>query len=376
VIVVAAADERDNWGVGTVTVQVAPGGRVRFDITVLGAPGRRTLSLSSGDGVLSRVHAQIPAARSRLAVAMSVRLEPGEHRLTLALEDDRLGSDNRRQLLLRLAAPTRVLAIDGDPRAVGYRDELFYVGQAARALGQHDPFELQSVALGEEVGAPLQDAAVVVLANVARLDSGFAAALRGFVARGGGLLVSGGDRVDAEALNRALGDLLPAALRSRWQAKAADGRPSRGAALGVRAPEAGDLFERIGLPGAAGLLRTEVWRGLNLQAGGTVAWRLSDGRPLLVLGSHERGRVALLATALDRDGTDLAIRPGFVPFLRGLLRDLAGRSASGLAPQLVPGQVDERPLGAETLRVIGPEGRSLDLVARGGVLRFSPPADG
>jgi hypothetical protein len=373
----AAEGERENWGLGRVGAQVFPGGQVRFDATLLGAPGRRAVTLLKDGEVLTRVHAQIPKERSRAAVAMTVRLEPGAHRLSISLADDRLLSDNRRELLLRLAGPTRVLAINGDARAVGYRDELFYVGQAARALGQHDPFVLQSVALGEEVNAPLQEAAVVVLANVSRLDTGFASALRDFVQRGGGLLVSGGDRVDPGALNSALGELLPARLRSRWQALGPDGRPARGAALNVRPPETvSDLFGRIGLAGGAGLLRTQVWQGLNLHPGGRVEWRLADGRPLLVSGDRGRGRVALLTAALDRDGTDLAIRPGFVPFLRGVLRELAGTSASGLAPQLAAGQSVERHLGGDSVTVVGPQGSVRKIALRGGVLRFTPPGDG
>jgi len=49
------------------------------------------------------------------------------------------------------------------------------------------------------------------------------------------------------------------------------------------------------------------------------------------------GRMALLTTSIDRDHADLAIRPGFVPFLRALLRRLAGDKASQISPSILPG---------------------------------------
>ena len=45
------------------------------------------------------------------------------------------------------------------------------------ALDHHDPFTLESVSAGEEHLAPLQEADVVLLANVARLDPSSAQAL-------------------------------------------------------------------------------------------------------------------------------------------------------------------------------------------------------
>ena len=69
-----------------------------------------------------------------------------------------------------------------------------------------------------------------------------------------------------------------------------------------------NFFNELGLGRAQGLLRTQVWGGINHQSGGDVRWRLADGRPLLTTDQRGRGRVAMFSTSLDRDLSDLAIR--------------------------------------------------------------------
>ena len=275
-----------------------------------------------------------------------------------------------------MQGPTKVLAVNGDARSVDYQDELYYLRQAAHALGARDPFQLAEVSLGEERQAPLQEAQVVLLADNSQLDVAFVAELRAFVERGGGLLISAGPRMDPAAFAGSMNDLLPAPIRSRWMALDVDGRLSKKAAVAVAVPEDLDFFDELGLGRAQGLLRTQVWGGINHQSGGKVRWRLSDGRPLLTTDDRGRGRIAMISTSLDRDLSDLAIRPGFVPLLRGLLRWLAGQSAGGLDADIRRGERFTRPLGAQELTWVGPEGARMQTTVEGGQLRFAPPSMG
>ncbi len=372
---VSKADERDNAGLGAVRVRPLSRGMVELAVTVHGSPGPRRLQLSEAGQVKSTVRLEV-AAHGLGEALLTLRLEPGHHRLALELEEDRWVEDNKRELGLTMQGPTRVLAVNGDARSVDYQDELFYLRQAAHALGTRDPFDLTEVSLGEERQAPLQEAQVVLLADSSQLDVAFVAELRAFVERGGGLIVSAGPRMDPVGLNGSLDDLLPAPIRSRWMALDVDGRPSKKAAISVAVPEDPAFFGELGLERAQGLLRTQVWGGVNLQEGGVVRWRLSDGRPLLVTAQRERGRIAALSTSLDRDLSDLAIRPGFVPLLRGLLRWLAGQSAGGLDADLRRGEGFTRPMGGQEVTWIGPQGQRVRSPIEGGQLRFQPPEMG
>lgn len=367
--------ERDNAGLGAVRVRSLSRTMVELTVTVHGSPGPRRLSLSKDGEIRSTVQAEI-AAHGLGEAVLSLNLAPGHHRLVLELEKDRWPEDGRRELGLTIQGPTRVLAVNGDARSVDYKDELFYLRQAAHALGVRDPFALSEVSLGDERQAPLQDAQVVLLADTSTLDPAFATELRAFVERGGGLLMSAGPRMDPAALDRSLGELMPSRVRSRWMALDVDGRPSKSGAVAVAVPENTEFFDELSLRRAEGLLRTKVWGGLNLQAGGHVRWRLSDGRPLLLTTSRGLGRVALLTTSLDRDLSDLAIRPGFVPFLRGLLRWLAGQSAGGLDPSVRRGEAFQKSLASQGVKWRGPKGQSARTTTEAGELRFAPASLG
>ena len=149
--------------------------------------------------------------------------------------------------------------------------------------------------------------------------------------------------------------------------------PSKQAATTVSVPEDLRFFDQLGLGRAEGLLRTQVWGGINHQSEGDVRWRLTDGEALLTTDEKGRGRVALISTSLDRDLSDLAIRPGFVPLLRGLLRWLAGQSAGGLDPDLRRGERFSQTLGAQEVQWVGPEKARARTIVEAGQLRFTPP---
>lgn len=370
--IVSRENERDNAGLGAVRVRPLSRGMIELTVTVHGSPGPRRLQLKKSGVVKSTIRLEV-APHGLGEALLTLRLESGHHRLVLELEEDRWLEDNKRELGLTMQGPTHVLAVNGDARSVDYQDELFYLRQAAHALGARDPFRLTEVSLGDERQAPLQEAQVVLLADNSQLDVAFVAELRAFVERGGGLLVSAGPSMDPVALTKSLGDLLPAPIRSRWMALDVDGRPSKQAATTVSVPEDLEFFDQLGLGRAEGLLRTQVWGGINHQSEGDVRWRLTDGRPLLTTDEKGRGRVALISTSLDRDLSDLAIRPGFVPLLRGLLRWLAGQSAGGLDPDLRRGERFSQTLGAQEVQWVGPEKARARTIVEAGQLRFTPP---
>ena len=58
--------------------------------------------------------------------------------------------------------------------------------------------------------------------------------------------------------------------------------------------------------------------------GGRALLELPDGAPVLVVGSVGSGQVMVWGSTCDRDWTDLAVRPVFVPFMRGVSDFLGG----------------------------------------------------
>jgi hypothetical protein len=92
----------------------------------------------------------------------------------------------------------------------------------------------------------------------------------------------------------------------------------------------------------------------------SVVLRFENGAPALVASEAGRGRVLLLTTTVDREWTDLPIRPGFLPLMQEAARFLAGAPGSESIASLTVGQRREIALGADDRRVevVGPNGQS------------------
>jgi hypothetical protein len=82
-----------------------------------------------------------------------------------------------------------------------------------------------------------------------------------------------------------------------------------------------------------------------------VVLRFESGAPALVERSVGKGRVLLLATTVDREWTDLPIRPGFLPLMQESARRLVGGSDSEATPAILVGQSRELVLAADDRRL-------------------------
>ena len=88
--------------------------------------------------------------------------------------------------------------------------------------------------------------------------------------------------------------------------------------------------------------------------------RYESGAPALVETQVGRGRVLLLTTSIDREWTDLPIRPGFLPLVQEAARYLAGAPSGEATAALGVGERREIPLEPDERRieVIRPSGDS------------------
>ncbi len=276
----------------------------------------------------------------------------------VALEPDALETDDRREFWLQPAPKLRVLAVNGEPHPVRHRDELFYLERALApntTAGARVQLTVSAVDTLDQ--HPFADFDVVVLANVRGWDEKNEGlrpedgqALDAFVRGGGGLLVTVGDRLAPDRVNdqspvpdfnALLGNLLPRALRdvrAGDAAASAQGGDRRTANPGVF--ERGHAILRpFADPGGSTLASARVRRYMLLDpsadAGGEVVVALDEGAPLLLTRAVDRGRVALLTTTIDRDWTDLPIRPDFVPLVQSTLRYLTRVADVDTTPVLV-----------------------------------------
>jgi hypothetical protein len=303
---------------------------------------------------------------------------------------DALPEDDARAFSARLQPAVRVLLVDGDPRAVRRKDELFYLEAALRSADPKAQGSFQVTAITQDALADrkLDDVEVLVLANVKPLEERDVARVAAFVKQGGGLLISGGDHVDPDAFSARMAPLLPSPLAGihavdRVGPGGFDPTSAR-RALGLAPPDRRHPALAVFGPGGEGLRSARFFRHLLLRPWGegrtafpsanlagatdditgpvgapgeadggapsaspgpprerrqvTVVLRFDNGAPALVEHALGKGRVMLFTSTLDRDWCDLPIRPGFLPLLHGMLLRLGHARTSELGATPVGGE--------------------------------------
>jgi hypothetical protein len=281
------------------------------------------------------------------------------HEAAVQIDADRFPLDDRRLVRVETSRGLGVLVVNGDPRTVRNEDEAFFLEAALRAGGGR--FQVQ-LALPDELAARnLERYAAVFLANVPRPSAEAAIALIRYVEGGGGVFISVGERVDTEVWNRELRRILPQPLGLR---RTAASRPGtlEGETVDTRPAERLAPIDRrhpllAGFPaGGEGLTSARFFQYLLLDpvpdsAGRMVVLRYESGAPALVESQVGRGRVLLLSTSVDREWTDLPIRPGFLPLVQESARRLAGAPSGDAVSALLVGAEREIPALADDRRI-------------------------
>lgn len=283
----------------------------------------------------------------------------GTHRVTVALPADDLPQDDARVTLVEVRADIRVLLVNGSPSSVRHRDELFYLETALETgSGAEQPIQPRSVRVDDLQPDDLGATDVVVLANVGHLRRSQAEALERRVNEGGGLLIALGDRVSAQSANESLGALLPRKLRGPVAARGRNrDKVMRFGRFDLEHPALAPIWSA---QGKAGLMRAHTRKAFRLEPGvgrgRRVIISFDDGSPALLESPHGKGRVLLFVSTLDRDWTDLPIRPGFLPLMQQLIRYLAHAPTSEPRRVVSLGSVEQIPVpsGSASLRLTAP----------------------
>jgi hypothetical protein len=282
---------------------------------------------------------------------------------------DHLPGDNRLDLALEVLPALPVLIVDGEERSASdsrrdrgtdfMRKALTPDNKAPAVLAEVVPLvRFDATALQRDLSKePGSKPRVLVLFNVPRLTVAQQDAVTKFLAAGGGVLVTLGDRVEArhynEELYRAGEGWLPAQVNDM------DGdptEPNRAATplLATFFHPALDIFREVKATTLAGARMPRWWkvtppgRGSSAQA---VA-QLNTRDPLLVEKNYQLGRVMLCTVPLDDSWrTNLVGLPDYVVLLHELMYYLAGTSST--RQNLKPGQrIRYQPSGDETLRPV------------------------
>lgn len=306
---------------------------------------------------------------------------PGFVPVRLELEPDHLAEDDVRYTNIDVRRQVRVLVVNGDPSGVPKEDEIFYFERALEA-GAGDQPAPRVITADDLTRVDLAAYDVVVLAGVSSFAPADGPRLVDFVEKGGGLFVTVGEDLDVELYNAELGRVLPRPLRTIKNLDPESGGIGADGLVTLNAPLLDHpVLEIFGAQAIGGLLSTRTRAYLLLDpvaqsADTKVLISFEDGQPALLERTVGLGKAMLLTTSVDRDLTDLPIRPAFVPLMRRIVLEL-GRALSRPDPRnTIVG--DERELvvakGTGRVTVIAPDGRETDLAVErpdaGGVVTF------
>ncbi len=337
-----------------------------------GKPGTITLEIDGkSEGPIK------PGAEGEpLSLTVRRKFGVGSHLVTLKLADDALPSDNRQDFAVEVLPLIPLLVVDG---GTAKRGSDFLRDALSPAKDPNPAFAVRTVAASEwsaemftqDVKGNNTAPRVVVLANVEKLSAAQQTQVEKYLADGGSVLVTVGDRTDAANWNRVAfrggQGFLPARLIEPVGDEFDATNAPKVLAAGFTHP-ALEVFKEP-LPGG---LHTAYfprrWK-VDTAAGangttGTTAAMLTTRDPLLVERSFGKGRVLLATHPLDNSWkTNLIRLPDFVRLAHELMYYLAGTRTA--ERNLNPNQpIVFTPRPAEPvgpLTVVSPDGRSRTL---------------
>lgn len=239
----------------------------------------------------------------------------------LADRDD-LAPDDVHYFVLSPGRSISVLVLDA--RGQGAASSLFL--REALAISEENAFEVTVRSGGGIAMADLSKASVVVVNDRPVPGGNSAQALRGFVERGGGLLVVMGEGIRWPS---ELAGLLPGAFTEPMDRT--DGRGGRLGYLAFDHP----VFEIFRGPRTGDFTGARFFRSRGLQVAdeedAQILARFDDGSVALAEKRVGEGRVLAWTSTLDVFWNDLPQQPVFLPFVHQLVRYASGRAEAAAA---------------------------------------------
>ncbi|MDB5353296.1 MAG: N-terminal double-transrane protein [Planctomycetota bacterium] len=264
---------------------------------------------------------------------------PGTTPVIVKLPDDALRIDDSRRVVASVREAINVLIVDGDPKREVFRSESDFLVQAlspdadaapsATSDPENPPSAIKTQVVPESQLAR-QDLApfdAVVLCNVASVSEAEVRALDSYLKQGGGVIVFGGDRVQADNYNRWLfadgKGILPAKIG------AIVGDPAKSEAaftfdpLGFKHPLVADFAgQSAGVQASLTGVKTfrfhKLTRPKDSAAKVAIAFA-ENSDPAVIEAPRHRGRVIQVATSADRDWTSWPLHQSYPPVMEQMI---------------------------------------------------------
>lgn len=228
----------------------------------------------------------------------------------LSVGGDDFAADNTFYFTVDVLPKVRVLAVNGEASENWLDDEGHWFGLAVAGDGE-SPFALETVEPAGLDAAALARSDVAALLNVGGLSGDQARLVAEYVEAGGSLLIAPGDRVDPARFNRQFEAVTPALLAPRGEGEDYLVIADLDRRHPILRPLDGDWLARF----------QGHW-SLEPVAGADVLMRFDNAEPALAVRRAGAGRVALFASAMDLEWSDLPLHGLYLPFVHETLRHL------------------------------------------------------
>ena len=267
---------------------------------------------------------------------------------------DAVPADDRRPFAFGAVRQRAVLLVDGDPGESVFAGETYFLEKALGATSAEREVAPFRSTVRPRVGE-LAGFDAVALCNVPALADADAAAIAAFVAKGGGLFVSAGDKTTPEVFEAlAFGKLSAIASPALHRSTILD--PAHGSVPQPRGEVAGAWRQ------------LEFWQAFTFAPapGAKTIIAFDDGTPLLV--EAAAGRALAFLHPVNRERGEFSREPLFVPWTREVFRHLVHATEPpwrvrevpmSLAEQRAPGLYGE---GAD-LTLVTPDATEIDIAA-------------
>jgi hypothetical protein len=254
---------------------------------------------------------------------------------------DAIAVDNRYYFVWESQANSQVLAVDGEPDKDIVRDELFYLERAINFPGV-SKYTLVRTTPSQLRQHDVSRYQAVLLANVNDLSSSQLDRLTSFVQRGGGMLISLGDRVNLSLFNRKFAELAPAELEKLAFQRLDRTEGAIVAGVDYQHP----IFRLFADPGQTDPSVAKYYQYIVASPATpeSVLASFDDGNPVLLERRVGQGKVLLFTSSLDGEWTNVPVKAHFVPMLYRMLDHIVAeryKQQSYLVgePVLLPGYI-------------------------------------
>ena len=273
------------------------------------------------------------------------------------LPEDALTVDNRRYFTLQSLQAIKVHAIRNKSQTPNayQKAETFFMKMAFAAGSDAVPIDFSESTTVPEAEI-LARADVLILANVARLSPVEARRVKNYVAAGGGVIVTVGDNLDADAYEQHLGGetgLMPC----NFVQAVGDAFDRQQFRVLATVKYEHPIFAPFKEPNHGDFGKARFYRFFQAvpTADATIIAAYDDGSPALFEKPYgDFGRVLCFTSTIDRDWNDLPIRAVYLPFLHESIKYLALKNVDTIPNYRVGDSVE---LSTETENMVTQKNR-------------------